>query len=174
MKGNRVQRSRFVFLAAPMPGPQQGQTIDGILWMLVSPNNRPLGRGAVYHEVYARCRESVLELQDSVDRIVPHEGTVPASGQWTWRIQLADVLVALSSRSYLRARECHYNLGRFLEALPYAEVVAGTRSVRRDRRRSTEPTTPIVGGAAGAPLVRPARLPFRPPSRLDLWKRDAS
>jgi hypothetical protein len=41
----------------------------------------------------------------------------------------------VSSRSYLRARECTYNLERFLEAVPSAQVVAGTRSVRRGRRR---------------------------------------
>ncbi|MET7949693.1 hypothetical protein [Micromonospora sp. NPDC005324] len=169
-----MQHSRFVFLAAPMPGPYQGQTIHGILWMLVSPNNRPLGRGAVQHEVYARCHESVLELRANVDRIVSQESTVPASGQWTWRIQIADVTVALSSRSYLRARECHYNLGRFLEALPHAEVVAGTRAVRRDRRRPTEPSTPITGGALGTPLARPARVAVRPPYRLEPWSRDVS
>ncbi|MDG4795277.1 hypothetical protein [Micromonospora sp. WMMD1082] len=133
----RVQRSRIVFLAAPY----HGQATDGIVWMLVSSNNRPLGRGATYHEVYARCRDSVLDLQANVDRVVPLEGTVPANGQWNWRIELDGVPVALSSRSYLRARECTYNLERFLEALPHADVVPGTRGVRR--RRSPEPLPPV-------------------------------
>ncbi|MFE9651888.1 hypothetical protein [Micromonospora sp. NPDC006431] len=169
-----MQRSRFVFLAAPMPGAPQGQPTDGVLWMLVSPNNRPLGRGAVYHAAYAGCRESVLALQASMDRIVPVEGTVPASGQWTWRIELDEVAVALSSRSYLRARECRYNLDRFLEALPHAEVVPGTRAVRRGRRAASEPITPLSGGTLAAPLVPPTRLAYRPASGIEPRRRDAS
>ncbi|MDM4722052.1 hypothetical protein QTQ03_21585 [Micromonospora sp. WMMA1363] len=170
-EGIRVQRSRFVFLAAPMPEPYQGQAADGIVWMLVSPNNRPLGRGPVYHEAYAQCREAVLDLQANVDRVVPLEGTVPASGQWTWRIELDDALVALSSRSYLRARECSYNLERFLEALPQAEVVLGVRSVRRDRRRVAEPLPP-AGGVPGGPPYRPSHSPYQGQPRRELRHRD--
>ncbi|MBY8871944.1 hypothetical protein K7640_08830 [Micromonospora sp. PLK6-60] len=167
-----MQHSRFVFLAAPMPGPQQGQLVDGIRWLLVSSNNRPLGRGTAYHEVYAQCRESVLELQANAARIVAQEGTVPASGQWVWRVQLDDVPVALSSRSYLRARECSYNLERFLEALPHAEVADGTRTVRRDRRRAAEPVSAVAEPAV-VRLIPPARLTYRLPTRLTPRKRDA-
>ncbi|WBB65477.1 hypothetical protein [Micromonospora sp. WMMD812] len=167
-----MQRSRFVFLAAPTPAHQPGGPADRIVWMLVSPNNRPLGRGAVYHDIYARCRESVLDLQANVDRIVALEGTVPASGHWSWRIELDDMAVALSSRSYLRARECTYNLERFLEALPLAEVVPGTRDVRRDRRRAPEPPPPS-GGTLGGQPYRPARLMYESPARRDLRQRDA-
>ena len=167
----RVQRSRFVFLAAPMPGPYQGQEADGIVWMLVSPNNRPLGRGAVYHQLYANCRESVLDLQANVDRAVPLESTLPTDGQWTWRMELDGVPVALSSRSYLRARECMYNLTRFLEALPDAEVIPGTRSVRR--RRMPEPFPPPRDGHSGlsrSPI--PTHLVRQPALRRDLRQRD--
>ncbi|MFI7209869.1 hypothetical protein ACIBP4_07215 [Micromonospora maritima] len=173
-EGIEVQRSRFVFLAAPMPGPRQEQPVDGIVWMLVSPNNRPLGRGPVYHEAYARCRESVLALQANVDRIVPVEGTVPASGQWDWRIELDQVSVAVSSRSYLRARECRYNLERFLEALPQAEVVPGARTVRRARRGATAPGSAALDGPIGTPAAGPERRTYRPASGFDARKRDAS
>jgi hypothetical protein len=59
---------------------------------------------------------------------------VETSGQWVWRADLDGATVFTSSRSYLRARECHYNLDRFLEAVPAALVVAGARSVRGRHR----------------------------------------
>jgi hypothetical protein len=68
----------------------------------------------------------------------------------------------VSSRSYLRARECTYNLDRFLEAVPQAELVAGTRSVRRAARRPSEPDPPL-----------PPRLRLSAPVRLDREVRNA-
>lgn len=145
-EGIMVQHSRFVFLAAPMPESKDGDGTEGVLWMLVSPNNRPLGRGTTYHETYGACRQSVLDLQANCDRVKPVETTVDLTGQWSWRIELDGEPVAVSSRSYLRARECSYNLERFMEAAPKAEVVAGTRSVRRGRRRaSIAETSPLPG-----------------------------
>lgn len=67
--------------------------------------------------------------------------TVDATGAWTWSIDLDGETVAVSSRSYLRVRECHYNVERFLETVPTADIVAGTRVVRRAGR-----------GAVGAPV----------------------
>jgi len=157
-----VQRSRFVFLALPVPdtAAPANQTervpVEGIVWVLVSPNNRPLGRGTVYHELYGACRDSVEHLKANAGRVLPVETTVERTGQWTWRIELDGEPVAVSSRSYLRARECAYNLGRFMEALPTADIVAGTRSGRRGRQRpeplppvSRRRTEPIRGGLAG-------------------------
>jgi len=119
-----------------MPESEDGDEGEGILWMLVSPNNRPLGRGTAYQDTYGACRQSVLDLQANCDRVKAVETTVDLTGQWTWRIDLDGEPVAVSSRSYLRARECTYNLERFLEAAPSAQVIAGTRSVRRGRRRA--------------------------------------
>ncbi|WP_146605897.1 hypothetical protein [Micromonospora craterilacus] len=133
-----MQRPRYVFLAAPVPQAQGVPVREGILWMLVSPNNRQLGRSAIYHDVYADCRQSVLDLQKNVDQVVPLEGTVEMTGQWIWRLELNGRIVAVSSRSYLRARECTYNLERFLEAVPQAEIVVGIRSARRGRHRPAE------------------------------------
>lgn len=141
-EGIMVQHSRFVFLAAPMPESKDGDGVDGILWMLVSPNNRPLGRGTIYHQTYGACRQAVLDLQANCDRVKPVETTVELTGQWTWRIDLDGEPIAVSSRSYLRARECSYNLERFLEAVPKAEVVAGTRSIRRGRRHASVADSP--------------------------------
>jgi hypothetical protein len=151
-EGPTVQRSRFVFLALPMPDGNAGDAdrapAEGILWMLVSPNNRPLGRGTTYHEAYAECRNSVEHIKANAHRVVPVETTVERTGQWTWRIELDGAPVAASSRSYLRTRECAYNLTKFLEALPTADIVAGTRSARRGRQR----VEPSVGWRRGERL----------------------
>jgi hypothetical protein len=139
VEGDKVQRARFVFLAAPVP--DSDPVAEGIVWILVSPNNRPLGRGTTYHETYGECRQAVLDLQANAERVMPMEMTVERTGQWTWRIDLDGATVAVSSRSYLRARECTYNLERFVAALPNADIVAGTRSARRGPRRA--PATPL-------------------------------
>src|SRR5262245_59389580 len=46
---------RFVFLDL-----RHGE--GGVRWMLVSPNNRPLGVGPCGHENYDACRDSVLTM----------------------------------------------------------------------------------------------------------------
>jgi hypothetical protein len=138
-----VQHSRFVFIAGPVPSTQAGDLTEGVVWILVSPNNRPLGLGMTYHEAYADCRESVVVLKANNDRLNPVETTVELTGQWTWRVELDGVAVAKSGRSYLRARECQYNLQRFFEAVPNAEIVAGARSARRGRPRVVAAEPPL-------------------------------
>ncbi|WP_329106408.1 hypothetical protein OG792_00900 [Micromonospora sp. NBC_01699] len=171
-----MQRPRFVFLAAPMPESQGGPTAEGILWMLVSPNNRQLGRGTRYHEVYADCRQSVLDLQGNFDRIKTTETSVERTGQWIWRIDIDRTTIAVSSRSYLRARECTYNLDRFLEAVPQAEIVAGARSARRGRPRpvAAEPLPEARVRSLGRRLAPAPLTPtYRPTNRVTGGMRDA-
>ncbi|MFU8870454.1 hypothetical protein [Micromonospora sp. SL4-19] len=144
-----VQLARFVFLTVLPSAGSQGDSPGGVVWMLVSPNNRALGRGAGVHRSYADCRDAVLMLREGGPRCHPLLSNVEETGQWTWRVELDDRQVAGASRSYLRMRECSYNLERFLEALPAAEVVPGTRTVRRGRwhggpgEGDTRPGTPV-------------------------------
>ena len=128
--GLRMQRPRFVFLAVPLirersePG-----GADAIVWILSSPNHRILGRTDRSFDTYLTCREAVGRLRDGHDRIASQASVVERTGQWMWRVDLDGESVAVSSRSYLRMRECRYNLMRFLDAVPNAEVVAGVRDV---------------------------------------------
>lgn len=152
-----MKRSRFVFLAvsARRDRPEQFERA-GVIWMLVSPNNRPLGRSEKPYETYGTCRAAVERLREANDRLNPLAFTVEETGQWTWRIELDGEPVASSGRSYLRVRECHYNLDRFLAAITVADVVPGSREVRWGRR---------FGGAldtAEAPLP-PALVRHDPP-----------
>ncbi|MEU8259069.1 hypothetical protein AB0C02_00370 [Micromonospora sp. NPDC048999] len=128
-----MQVARFVFLTMLPSTGTQGDPPGGVVWMLVSPNNRTLGRGLSLHRSYADCRDAVLRLREGGPRCRPVLSNVEATGQWTWRVELDGRQVAMASRSYLRMRECSYNLERFLAVLPAAEVVPGTRAVRRGR-----------------------------------------
>jgi len=169
-----VQRPRFVFLAAPATQAQVAPERERILWMLVSPNNRQLGRSASYHDAYADSRQAVLDLQQNLDRVIRLESLVEMTGQWIWRLNLDGHAVAASSRSYFRARECTYNLERFLEAVPQADLVVGVRAARRGRQRPTEtedvaaihPTRSLAAGLTQSSFGEAYRPRFRMPGEL--------
>ncbi|MFF5172681.1 hypothetical protein ACFY3U_08615 [Micromonospora sp. NPDC000089] len=152
-----MQLARFVFLAMLPSTGSAGVSDAGVVWMLVSPNNRALGRGYGMHDSYAACRNAVLALREDHLRCHPLVSNVDRTGQWSWRVDLDDRPVAVSSRSYLRTRECSYNLERFLEALPAAEVVAGARTVRRGRWHGGAPE----GDPPKAQLPPVSRAPAR-------------
>src|SRR5437773_10823618 len=96
-----------------------------IVWTLMSSNHRALGRSAIAYPTYEACRDAVHVLQREDRPATRLTTTVRATGRWSWRIDLDGRPVATSNRSYLRARECTYNLERFLEGVPVAEVAAG-------------------------------------------------
>ncbi|MFI6759178.1 hypothetical protein ACIBF5_08550 [Micromonospora sp. NPDC050417] len=130
-----MQQSRFVFLSMPAKScGQVDEAAEEVLWMLVSPNNRQLGRGDEGYGTYAECRAAVVRLRDEHRRADAMALADELTGQWVWRLELDGETVAVSSRSYLRARECSYNLERFLAAVPQADVVDGTRAVRKGQR----------------------------------------
>jgi hypothetical protein len=117
-----VQGSRFIFLSS-----------DKLLtWMLVSPNNRPLGRAAGYFDDDEECRDAVLGLRAHAARVRATTAVEPG-GHWGWRVSLDGTAAAVSTRTYLRQQECQYSLSRFLEALPVAGLAAGVRTVRSGR-----------------------------------------
>ncbi|GAB3854803.1 hypothetical protein GCM10027610_086960 [Dactylosporangium cerinum] len=140
-----------------------GTVAAATTWMLVSPNNRPLGRAARTFDTYGACRDAVLHLQAGFAAVRSTVAAVESNGQWVWRAEVGGTTVGMSSRSYLRARECHYNLERFLEAVPAALVVAGTRSVRGGHRMAFDatgglaalPPSPAPWGARGPHADRP-------------------
>jgi hypothetical protein len=123
--------------------------------LLVSPNNRPLGRSGTSHRTYAGCHASVLYLRAGYQRLNAQSLAAEDTGQWTWRVGLDGANVAVSSRSYLRMRECHYSLERFLESVPLAEIMSGARSTHRGRRPPDQgPARPPI-----QPIRRSSRMP---------------
>jgi hypothetical protein len=100
-----------------------------ITWILVAANNRPLGRGGLVFATTQECRDAVASLRRDFARARSFAGVVEATHRWTWRVDVDGSTVAVSSRSYLRARECDYNLHRFLEAVPEASLVDEIRVI---------------------------------------------
>lgn len=138
-----MQLPRFVFLSAFPPVIAPGQTAvsdktnESIVWLLMSPNNRGLGRSRDAFATYVECRADVARLRRDRSRVRPVVFPDDATGRFNWRVDLDGRTVAVSSRSYLRARECDYNLTRFLESVPVAEVADGARAARAVRRPGT-------------------------------------
>lgn len=133
--GALVQNGRFVFLSVPTTSPEAlDEATEKVLWMLISSNNRPLGIADHSFVTYAECRAEVARLINTHDRAKAHILTDDITGQWIWWMEVDGRQVAISSRSYLRARECSYNLERFLEAVPLADVTDGVRIVHKGRQ----------------------------------------
>jgi hypothetical protein len=107
--------------------------VESVLWMLVSPNNRRLGRAAQRIDEFEVCRERVMLLRQRHADLKSVTSTAEPHGHWAWRVELDGAVAAVSTRSYLRQRECDYNLRRFLEAVPEADVATTTRTVRIGR-----------------------------------------
>ena len=129
--------------------------MEGLLWLLVSSNNRRLGQDAQLRPTYTECHDSVTRLRKGRDLLEPQTLIDAQDGRWIWRVTLEADVAAVSSRSYLRARECEYNLERFLTSLAEAEVVEGVRRViggGRDR-----PSAGVLFGAV-SPSVRLGQL----------------
>ena len=127
-----MSRPRFVFLSVVEPIRDDGAALSQSSgWMLVAPNNRMLGRSGRLFDADAECRAAAHLLRERIAWVSPVSTAVKATGQWVWRVELAGLPVAVAGRSYLRARECQYNLERFLEAVPKAEFTSGLRIVRR-------------------------------------------
>ena len=106
-----------------------------ITWLLVSPNNRPLGRGGTVFTTSQACREAVLALRRNHRRARGSSAVTDPTGQWSWRVDVDGSTVAISNRTYLRHRECAYNLDRFLQAVPVAVLMDEVRVVGGRRGR---------------------------------------
>ncbi len=127
-----MRGSRFVFLAVASSG-EPGSSGGGVLWVLVSPNNRRLGQAGEFAPTYQRSLAEVTLLRGRYSDLTAATGTAESSGRWTWRVDLDGVVVARCTRPYLRQQECGYNLQRFLAAVPQAVATTVMRTARIGR-----------------------------------------
>jgi len=138
-----VPSSRFIVLSVLVAGDADDDDQECISWLLVSSNNRPLGKAAASYPSSEACREDVHRLREQCGRVTSvatlTEVTVATesgrlNGQWTWRAELDGEAIAVSTRTYLRHRECEYSLQRFLEAVPASDLARTVRCIRSGRR----------------------------------------
>lgn len=102
-----------------------------LAWVLVSANNRVLGRSADLFATVPECHADIDYLRaqraDAVGLIIP----AVQRHRWAWRLEYGPAALAISGRSYFRRAECSYNLARFLDAVPAAALLTGIRPRRR-------------------------------------------
>jgi hypothetical protein len=119
---------RFVLLSRPVVDASGAAFGVDVTWTLVSPNARALGRAPEWFADLDTCRAAILAVVAGTARL--KAGLSVLGNQWQWRMELDGLVVAVSSRAYLRQHECDYNIRRFLNALPIAETAASVRNVR--------------------------------------------
>ncbi|RMB82520.1 hypothetical protein [Streptomyces shenzhenensis] len=114
-------------------------------------NHRELGRSAESFDGYAECRAAVLRLRERIADAKVLLSTTDLAGGWTWRLVIDGRAAAVTGRSYQRQRDCQYNLGQFLNAVPVAELTEPAPAHRlRDAGSGTREST------GGRPALRPA------------------
>lgn len=98
-------------------------------WRLVGGNNRVLGRAPESFVDFETGFAAILFLRARIADALPVLGVAPDTGGRTWRLEIDDVVVARSARTYLRGRENLYNLAHFLDSVPLADLPAANRGV---------------------------------------------
>jgi hypothetical protein len=116
-------------------------------WRLLGGNNRELGRSAFAFASVTVCRESASAARDGAVRPIVSLSADVAKAMWRWRLDAESGPIAVSSRLYLRQRECQYSLTQFLSGLSVAQLW-GDPDDEQSRR--------IGDGGAGAQTVLPS------------------
>ncbi|MEW2396993.1 hypothetical protein [Streptomyces sp. NPDC046862] len=91
-------------------------------WRLVGANHRELGRSAEVFAGLTECRASVLLLRERIADARVLLTTTEAAGGWSWRLEIDGHVIAVAGRLYQRQRDCQFNLGQFLKAVPVGEL----------------------------------------------------
>lgn len=74
---------------------------SSVRWRLLGGNHRPIGRGALDFADVPDCLQALAELVAKLPELDGHVGRVPGN-QWSWRLSLAGVEVALAAHPYDR------------------------------------------------------------------------
>ena len=107
-------------------------------WRLMGANNRELGRSAHSYTSYPLARRAVAHLQAHADQLVRRTEVDPATGRWSWRLDLDNRAVAVSGRWYERDHDSRLGMAKFVTLIGEAELIDGVvtmperRGVRHD------------------------------------------
>jgi hypothetical protein len=135
---------RFLFVSgirgeSPVDPDVELSRLTGVSWRLLGGNNRELGRSARVFSGLEACHLAALDVQLRVSAATPELRSEAKTGKWTWQLRLDGEPVAIAGRSYLRLRECQYNLAQFISFAPAAGVAHATVG-----RRGVSPVDPAV------------------------------
>ncbi|GGJ12731.1 hypothetical protein [Streptomyces brasiliensis] len=180
--------SRFLYVVRGA-GQRPGRGEQAVGWRLVGSNHRELGRSAESFDGFAECRAAVLRLRERIADAKALLSTTESAGGWSWRLEIDGRAAAVAGRPYQRQRDCQYNLGQFLNAVPVADLAEPTPARPREAggtrphgtgRAADRPEPGLAARPQPGPASRPApgiasrSIPPGPPkSRPDLAGRPA-
>ena len=103
---------------------------SGATWRLLSNNNRDLAHAVDTFESVDLCATAVEFLRKHAEHAVP-VSTRSGRADWTWRVEIGQAAVAVSSRRYQRRVQAEYACGVFLGLVAGAVVLNTVRLVQR-------------------------------------------
>jgi hypothetical protein len=106
------------------------ESVGGATWRLLSNNNRDLGRAASIFEDIDNCLVAVEHLRRHAGSSTP-VSLRAGRADWTWRVQIDQLPVAVSSRRYQRRVQAEYACGVFLGLVTDAVILNTARLVQR-------------------------------------------
>jgi uncharacterized protein YegP (UPF0339 family) len=77
------------------------EPVPGVTWRFLSANNRSLGRSVLVFPDVAACQVAIAMLRRNLARATAATSQ-HGSGQWVWRVRVAESEIAISSRLYQR------------------------------------------------------------------------
>ena len=86
----------------------------GFTWRFMSANNRSLARAAQTSPDVETCLATIRLLQEGLSDAVA-ETSRNGNGQWVWRVQLGNEVVATAARSYPRQVRARLTCDSFLQ-----------------------------------------------------------
>ncbi|MGI5137502.1 MULTISPECIES: hypothetical protein [unclassified Streptomyces] len=122
-------------------------------WRLIGSNHRELGRSAETFAGFEECRAAVQRLRERIADARMLLTTSEGAGGWSWRLEIDGQAVAVAGRPYQRQRDCQYNVGQFLNAVPVAELTEPTAHAPR----GTGGSRPHESGQASGDRSGPAK-----------------
>ncbi len=90
-------------------------------WRLLAANNRDVARSADRFVDLAGCLDAVRDLQSGIGSSVA-VATRSGRADWSWRLRVNGVDVAVSSRTYQRRLQCEAACALFMSLVPGAVI----------------------------------------------------
>lgn len=144
--------ARFTIYVAPCRGrPGRpltcGDAHEGVdlRWRMLAANNRDVARSASAFGDVATCVHAIEQLQRAV-AAGSAVATRAGRADWSWRLRIDGIDVAVSSRTYQRRLQCEAACALFVELVPDASLVEVRAAIH------------VIAGSrhrVGRPIVNP-------------------
>lgn len=151
-----VATARFTIYIAPGHGrPGRPLTVDAVIddgsrfgWRLLAANNREVARSTITFPDVPASLEAIGLLQAR-----HRDGVLTAArsgrAEWTWRLRVDSIDLAMSSRAYQRRLQCEAAGALFMDLVTDAEVTWGLNGADAADGRSSTPHQRRTADEAG-------------------------